>query len=813
MNKIYIAFLLVCSVLPATASLIIDGKNYQVDTIFRRQIGPGVVNTIVRLPSYPLNVYILETDLNNPYNRVETTMAYNTLGQTETLVNAYLRNCTTTKRPLAACNSNFWCTIEQPYAQFEKSVPFGASVRNDTTYLNTNRLTDPWIAGPQWSGGVAIDHDKRLYLGHFLWTGTVSSSKLSDNLQFYSMNRRCIKGELSLFNVAYGRMKPFADNWVSFSETGTNNTDNYYIDFIEGDGWKVNKDMKFTIKKIVKGFDCLTLGDFDACLTATGDFKEKMAVLSEGDEITINEGWMTNDEVKIFPYIENMIEGNGHVMHNGELTERNYTLNGGPDNYNNVVYSRTGYGCSADGKHLYMVVIDKSTSPLYGLSSGCTTAVMCQILKGLCPLVSEITTHDAGGSAQMMVKGKVINTTTESTPRPVANGWMLMSIAPEDQTIASIQFAAPSLKLPAYSEFTPRLIGYNQYGDIVNENVIGFTLSCDTALGMSRGSCFVPSGGMASGILTADYQGMKATVKVSVLQGKPEIAIKPCVLVDDREWSFPAMVMLNGTAYPVDSSYALWHVGDQSVAKHENGKLKGLKNGSTTLYCTVDGAVDSTLVKVEISDLPYRFQSFMGWTFKGLGASDIQLTENGTLSFNYAASRGAYLKMNKEIVFYGLPTEIGMTFVTSMNVSKVQFNVYNSHVSAPNYQKFDNNSAGFKPGEDYTVKLDLNQLGGLEHLETYPVELKDIRFDLENKAQWNGVQTIRLKSIYAHYLVSGLRGDINQDNVINVSDVTALINCILGINACDESLCDLNGDGIVNVSDVTVLINLILGNN
>ena len=82
MNKIYIAFLLVCSVLPATASLIIDGKNYQVDTIFRRQIGPGVVNTIVRLPSYPLNVYILETDLNNPYNRVETTMAYNTLVQT-----------------------------------------------------------------------------------------------------------------------------------------------------------------------------------------------------------------------------------------------------------------------------------------------------------------------------------------------------------------------------------------------------------------------------------------------------------------------------------------------------------------------------------------------------------------------------------------------------------------------------------------------------------------------------------------------------------------------------------------------------------
>ena len=62
------------------------------------------------------------------------------------------------------------------------------------------------------------------------------------------------------------------------------------------------------------------------------------------------------------------------------------------------------------------------------------------------------------------------------------------------------------------------------------------------------------------------------------------------------------------------------------------------------------------------------------------------------------------------------------------------------------------------------------------------------------------------------YLLTGaLRGDVNADMEVNVSDVTALINCILGITPIDTLACDVNGDTAVNVSDVTALINLILG--
>ena len=57
---------------------------------------------------------------------------------------------------------------------------------------------------------------------------------------------------------------------------------------------------------------------------------------------------------------------------------------------------------------------------------------------------------------------------------------------------------------------------------------------------------------------------------------------------------------------------------------------------------------------------------------------------------------------------------------------------------------------------------------------------------------------------------AGFRGDVNGDRRINVSDVTALVNRILGVVQIDDALADVNGDGKVNVSDVTDLVNRIL---
>ena len=52
-------------------------------------------------------------------------------------------------------------------------------------------------------------------------------------------------------------------------------------------------------------------------------------------------------------------------------------------------------------------------------------------------------------------------------------------------------------------------------------------------------------------------------------------------------------------------------------------------------------------------------------------------------------------------------------------------------------------------------------------------------------------------------------GDINGDGIVNVSDVTELVNVILA-TAEKNDACDVNADGTITVSDVTALVNLII---
>lgn len=57
---------------------------------------------------------------------------------------------------------------------------------------------------------------------------------------------------------------------------------------------------------------------------------------------------------------------------------------------------------------------------------------------------------------------------------------------------------------------------------------------------------------------------------------------------------------------------------------------------------------------------------------------------------------------------------------------------------------------------------------------------------------------------------SGLLGDINNDNTINVSDVVVAVNLVL--TSQYNFLADLNSDGLLNVSDIVILVNIILQN-
>ncbi len=805
----FLAAMLICG--SAQAGFVINGNQYSVDTLVHRQVGPGMFNTIVRIPDYPLNVYVMEVDLNNPNNRIETTIGYNTVGRTEALANAYTRNRTATKRPVAGCNANFWVVSGNgaPWSSFQLGTPLGGVIRNDTSLVNDNTTWDWWNGGPERTAMAAITHDKTLVLGRMRWDGIITGDKLAQPLIYHNINRRAVAGEICLWGPNYTRTREFEDDWTGFNERGNNHTDNYYLTFVEGSGWKNNAPMKFTIASIVKDADRQTLGDYDACLTVSGDAnKAAMASLVAGDMIEVTSGWTTlDDNIHTNPDIENMVWGNAPIMHNGELLGRNYD-----ETYNSQVYSRTCYGSSADGKHLYLLVIDKSTSPLYGYSAGCPTAVACQILQQMCPDVTEMVNMDAGGSAEMMLFGKVINTTTEGTPRAVACGWLVEAVGEEDNEVASIAFDQHRLDVPVYSSSAPRILGYNKIGELVDDDVQGVVLTCDEEIGSTNGSVFIASGNPVTGTLTATLNGMTATVPVRIMAAQPAIALRP-ILIDNRNYPIEVTATVNQNTYFYNPAMLDWNVEDTSVATVTNGVLKGVSNGQTVINCSIGDFSDHDTVNVEISPEPYLFQGWDGWTFKGAGAKNIAIDEaTGNITFTYSSNRAPYLQMSKDLTLYSLPDTVALVFNSTMPIDYVQIDARNRYNTGSNFMRIDPVQGDmFQPGVEHRIVLDLETLGGANHLGTFPIAIKSIKFTL-NKGGDTGDHTLALKSFYCHYpntSVQPVHGDVNNDGEVNIADVNAIISMILsGTQPLGNP--DVNGDTEVNIADVNAVINIIL---
>ena len=57
------------------------------------------------------------------------------------------------------------------------------------------------------------------------------------------------------------------------------------------------------------------------------------------------------------------------------------------------------------------------------------------------------------------------------------------------------------------------------------------------------------------------------------------------------------------------------------------------------------------------------------------------------------------------------------------------------------------------------------------------------------------------------------KGDVNHDHNVNIADVTALIDYILGTGTVCEICADVNGDTAINIGDVTALIDVLLAGN
>ena len=151
-----------------------------------------------------------------------------------------------------------------------------------------------------------------------------------------------------------------------------------------------------------------------------------------------------------------------------------------------------------------------------------------------------------------------------------------------------------------------------------------------------------------------------------------------------------------------------------------------------------------------------------------------------------------------------------VTFTTAANLEIQKIKIYGGEIidmepfafNAPSLN--DDNTfyrliEGITPDKFYTVT-------GVPSGGCYFYRVKAIYVN-DTESNWSNYCEVTLPE------QQPMNGDVDGDGVVNISDVTALVNYMLleegGIN---PQAADVNGDGVVNISDVTDLINYLLTN-
>ena len=731
----------------------IQGTDYQTDVLIDRDLGPGVNYKRLRIPDFPLNVNMVTMDLTNPYNRIETTQGGEQLGKTEKLADAYKRQYSDEKRPLAGANGNFWVVTGQyHWAEFLVGATFNGNVRNGEIITETNAHADWWGHNNGSPGCVAITPDKEMVIDFMYYKGSVSNEKIG-SLVIQQTNKVVRDNEVGLYNHFFGRTKSFipADQYVLDGVQRMKRADGVstevYLKINEGHQWMVGRAMECTVQEVKTDAGSGTLGEYDLCLVGRGTNKEPLASLVAGDVVTIDLKWELPDGSA--PEIEQLIGGNGVVMVDGVLTNLNEI-----DDYNTKTYSRCAYGTTADRKTMINVVIDMSNDPVYGKSAGCNTKVMCDIMSHYgC---TNIMNMDAGGSAQMMVNGEVINKTTEGTPRAVANGWMLYSIAPQDNEIARLEFDEVTLQAPPYSTFTPKILGYNRYGDLIDEDVQGFTLTCAAELGTTSGSNFTAGGTAMTGDLTATLNGVSVSKPITIVDANLSLRIKPLLIDAVRKYPIEVTSSIGDNVYTYDPSHISWTIDDAGVASIDSdGILRGIKEGTATYIGSIGEFSDTTTVTVEIAGAPKLYPSdYTGWSGKGSsGITKVAMGDDGTIGFTYGSPRSnAYAQVSKEVRYYSIPDRLLLEFTPTVNITSVSVDLRGAqNVRANKVDILPSSGEYFAAGETHRVELPLSALGDPSDLILYPVTLHYIQFNIEVNSANKGAQGIRMSELSAEY--------------------------------------------------------------
>lgn len=605
------------------------------DTVACYNVGPGIEYTKIIYPDKPLIIWYSTIDLTNPYNKVEQAMSRNQVPDVNRwdVMTYYKENSKPGHEVKIAWNHDFFV--------YESGICIGGNISNgQITHLLTGRSM------------LAITTDKKaeIFLPGYD-TKIITADKTEVGIDVFNASASELTGDCIFFNHLNG---------TTLSEPGT------YIKVQPQQPWIVNGD-DIPCKIVAISSEPQQTSATECVIYLRGSKLNALyGHIQVGDVLYVRQrvtspSWGTAPES-----ILNGFHGYPSIAHDGVLHEGEY------NNFENGrEYEQSSHvmaGISKDKTKLYICLNEMSTQ---SQPIDCVEMANWMLQHGAWDIVN----FDSGGSAAIVINEEMQNLPGRGSVRPVQDAMLAVSLAPEDKTVTQMSFSKKVITTATISSLLLSVVSYNQYGDIVEENVAdcSFSVSPETLGYVDDNGIFHSYQQGGSGKIIATKGNISCEVPLNVQEAtEVQLPFSELLIDSSRQYIIPVYGIVNGKSIPLEAGAFQWETSTPEIVKIQDGVLSGIQNGTTTVTGTFGDLSISFDVTVEIgkgSMTVLNFKDIIDQPSTSTsGLTNLTITddipsnwENGT-GFHVDKISGRLLRINHTgaTTVYGLPDNLSM---------------------------------------------------------------------------------------------------------------------------------------------------------
>ena len=485
------------------------GQTYNVDTLYHATVGPGTVETELRIEEASgggnvNNIFYTVTDLSDPYVEMRAAKAGNHMRMLETVPDIAERMTKPGESYFAGVNADFF-NMGEPYNSIGMCVADGFL----TNYETDGADIDPYYIIFDADGVPAlVRHIDRSWTGNVIFHDGDSYPLL--------VNTQRGEDELLLYTPQWQFYNWWEDVMYEVGHTGTNQYG------VEVRRRPVDKNVLYgsslsleVIGDPEEGVGNMAVPSDGYVLSAHGAARDYIRALKKGDIVVASVDFSADGKKTS---VRELLGGFPRMLANGQIL----STPAYPGHLSNPE-PRTAVGYNSDKSLLYMLVVDGRKA---GGSSGVTQQQLAWIMRNIgC---SDAMNFDGGGSSTMYVNGfgvknvpssSSLDQRPEGQPRTVVNALFAVAVAPVDNVVARIEMRDKKVELRTGETFRPVVYAYNQYGVMISTDLAGCSFEIPSQLAEVKGNDIIASEGSFSGMLTATYNGLVHSVPVNVNGG------------------------------------------------------------------------------------------------------------------------------------------------------------------------------------------------------------------------------------------------------------------------------------------------------